>query len=470
MSLDLSRFIESLEGIDYTSDDTLLKALNLILDPPISTLSFNDVIIDGYKLPQPRLEYIEENIIRSVLGENGIDLFMSLDLVISMLPLSKLESLTSSSRGAILEMLREEAYNTARSLAELYRIKAEDLRGEDDVKREILMLAPSIRLLDTVRGEWDKWVWKRTDRYGRESPDPKLILDDILRIGNALRDRGIKVYIATDMEHDYGDVLKPYDIISVKIPQRLAKIVYVRDQSVTWFKNPILGNMALDFRRGEEAVLSEIYSKLNLRPLFRIRWVAEGSRLIRAYMEGGNFFVIRTEYSTAVLTGVGVRGSNHATFKILSSILPEDVRLIGVPLAGYIKDWASGAVHLDVVFSYIGDVGGERLALVDPSRIGFYSLLEYRRREGAFRIIEMPRLMKELGVRLDEPPREGQSSITMINALNLGRGRIVSDSFNELINRYLERMYGIDVIRVDIPQLEAGGGGVRCSTRELWRS
>ncbi|MEM1685379.1 MAG: arginine deiminase family protein [Acidilobaceae archaeon] len=469
MNLDLSGIIESLEGIGYISDDKLLKTFNLILDPPISTLSFNDAIIGDFELPQPRLEYIEGRVIRSALGENGIDLFISIDLVISMLPLSKLESLVASDRNVILEIIREEAYTTARSLAELYRIRGEDFRSEDDVKREILILAPSSRLLDTVRGEWDKWVWRRTDRYGRESPDPKLILDDILRIGNALRDYGVKVYIATDIEHDYGDILKPYDIIPVKIPQRLAKIVYVRDQSVTWFKSPILGNMTLDFRRGEEAVLSEIYSKLNLRPLFRIRWVAEGDKLIRAYMEGGNFFVIKTEYGTAVLTGVGVRGSNYAVFKILASILPEDVRLIGVPLAGYIKDWVSGAVHLDVVFSYIGDIGGERLALVDPSRMGFYSLLEYNRREGSFKIIEMPRLMRELGVKLDEPPREGQSRITMINALNLGKGRIISDSFNELVNRYLERMYSIDVIRVDIPQLEAGGGGVRCSTRELWR-
>jgi len=107
--------------------------------------------------------------------------------------------------------------------------------------------------------------------------------------------------------------------------------------------------------------------------------------------------------------------------------------------------------------------------LVDPSRLGFYSLLEYDRRSGSFKLIELPRLARELGITLDEPPREGASLITMVNALNLGRGRLVVDGYNEGVNRYLEKTYGVEVFKVEIPHLEAGGGGVRCATRELWR-
>jgi len=134
-----------------------------------------------------------------------------------------------------------------------------------------------------------------------------------------------------------------------------------------------------------------------------------------------------------ILAGMGVRGTNWAAFRELGEILPEDIRIIGVPIAGYIKNWQYDAVHLDVVFSYLGDVGGIKVALIDPSRVGFYALLEYNRKTGLFKPVEFPRLMKELEIQLDEPPRERASLIIMVNALNLGGGRLVADSFNENI-------------------------------------
>jgi len=62
-------------------------------------------------------------------------------------------------------------------------------------------------------------------------------------------------------------------------------------------------------------------------------------------------------------------------------------------------------------------------------------------------------------------PKTG-SDITLVNGLNLGEGKVVVDSFNKDANRYLEREWGLDLIEVEIPQVEAGGGGVRCATRE----
>jgi len=76
--------------------------------------------------------------------------------------------------------------------------------------------------------------------------------------------------------------------------------------------------------------------------------------------------------------------------------------------------------------------------------------------------------MKQLGIRISEPTREGASPITMVNALNLGKGKIISDWYNHAVNEYVERVLGVEVIEVKIPQIEAGGGGVRCATRELW--
>ncbi len=84
----------------------------------------------------------------------------------------------------------------------------------------------------------------------------------------------------------------------------------------------------------------------------------------------------------ALFTGIGVRGSNWATFEFLSYILPENIKIYGIPLSGYIKNWSeTGAVHLDVVFTYLGDLSRSYYALVDPMRIGFYSIVEYVRKK-----------------------------------------------------------------------------------------
>ena len=58
--------------------------------------------------------------------------------------------------------------------------------------------------------------------------------------------------------------------------------------------------------------------------------------------------------------------------------------------------------------------------------------------------------------------------LSISNALNLGNGKLVVDSFNAEASRYLEREWGLDIIEVSIPQIEAGGGGVRCATREYY--
>jgi arginine deiminase len=185
-------------------------------------------------------------------------------------------------------------------------------------------------------------------------------------------------------------------------------------------------------------------------------------------MEGGNFFLLKCDENVILLTGIGVRGSNLATFKILADLLPEDLRLIGIPLAGYIRNWESGAVHLDVVFAYLGDIDGQNVALVDPSRMGFYSALEYDRKSNSFILTEFSKIAKDLNILMVEPPRDGGSSITMTNALNLGRGRFLVDEVNHDVNKYMEQNLNAQLIEVKIPQIEAGGGGPRCATRELY--
>jgi arginine deiminase len=94
----------------------------------------------------------------------------------------------------------------------------------------------------------------------------------------------------------------------------------------------------------------------------------------------------------------------------------------------------------------LGELNGVYYAVLDPLRLGFYSGLEYVREKEAFQTIPLGRLFKELGLIIDEPPREKTSLITMSDALNLGRGKLIIDAYNREVNRYVEREFGVDVI------------------------
>jgi arginine deiminase len=464
--------LEYLNVIDEVSDDIVERALSIVLNPPIQVINLEGSIArrEPFIPSQPNIEYIEVGRLQQIMGPKGLEIFLALDQIISLTPYSTLRSTNPKS---LVEVIRYLGGKLHGNLRKIHSLKAVEFRGEDSVKEEILLVLPSKTQVDNVRGKQGLWIWREKTRYGVESPEFEGLVSEILSIGEKLVNLGLKVDVAVDSStyQFVEDRLYKFNVVTLDMPVDKLKTIYVRDQSVTWLPNPIIGNMALPFRRGEEGVVVEVYHKLGLTPLFRVRWALLDNVLVRAVMEGGNFFVIKGGGGdVVVLSGIGVRGSNWATFKVLGELLPEDVRLVGVPLAGYIRNWELGAVHLDVVFSYLGDLGGVRVALVDPSRLGFYSLLEYDRKTGLFKPVELLKLMKELEVIVDEPPRDGASVITMVNALNLGRGRLVADGFNESVNRYLERSYGVEVVRVDIPHLEAGGGGVRCATRELWRS
>ncbi len=456
--------------------EQLLKLITYVFNPPHKYEDLSRALYRGPELPpQPRLEYIDcSELSTKIQVSNACRVFQILDSIVSLMPYSKLKTLKYFIRNMqtsdLCDLIREWSSKICENSKILQNLKSEDLRAEDTPKSKILLLAPSDRQFRVVINNWDKWVWKRTAYDGSQAPQASRWLMDIAKIAHVLRDEGLEVVIAIDrsLREESEEVLRGFKVMELDIPEGMAKVGYVRDQSVTWFEYPILCNMALDIRRGEEEVLCEIYHRLGIPPVARARWIELNGKLVRSYMEGGNFFIIKSEDQVALLTGIGVRGSNIATIKFLSQILPDDVRIFAVPIAGYIKYWSLGAVHLDVVFAYIGEVKGVRLALADPSRMGFYSILEYDRRRDSFKVVEFLKVMKELDVLVDEPPRESYSPITMVNALNLGGGKIVSDSYNKSINQYLEREFGVDVIEVEIPQIEAGGGGVRCATRELW--
>ena|GEM_PF-612166 len=463
----LNEFLRHLKELD---DDVVEKAVRFWMVAPIEKYSFSDAIKEWdtrHLPPQPIEEFIRiDNIVRA-LGRDGLNTFIAVDQIISLLPNSLYQQLIKAESSERLSILRGfckkiEDHVEGKSLT--------DLKPEDAKKEKVLLVIPSQKQLKVVYNNWDRWVWRRITYNGEPTPSVDGWIRDVLKLADAIKDANVTPIIVTDksIEERVREEAS-YNVIGLDIPEDLAKIGYVRDQSVTWCRHPIIGNMALDIRQGEEWIINEVYYELGLTPLLRVRWAKDREYLVKAKMEGGNFFLLKIDGSTVLLTGVGVRGSNYPIFKVLSEILPEEVRIIGVPLSGYVKNWAeTGAVHLDVVFTYLGELNGVYYSVLDPLRLGFYSGLEYNREKEAFQIISLGRLFKELGVIIDEPPREKTSPITMSNALNLGKGKLVADAYNREVNKYLEKEFGVDVIEVEIPQIEAGGGGPRCASRELW--
>ena len=463
------------DKLDFVSEIALSKLLDLVLDPPVEVIELSEPILPQPGItppPQPRVEFIDPAKLESEVGvPKAVELFLAVDQVVSLMPYSDYVKLRSLGDKYRLELFYNWKEVVATSSKRLHKLKLEDFKAEDEKKESVMLIAPSERQLGVVRGKWTQWAWRQVAYDGSETPRVEGWIGEVAEIARMLAREGVKPVIVLDKRGDYRGckhVVEGFTRVEVDIPENMAKIGYSRDQSVTWFENPVICNMALNLRQGEELVLNEIYYELKKPPVARARWSLVNGKLLRSSMEGGNFFVIKAEDEVVLITGVGVRGSNAATIEFLASLLPEGVRIIAVPIAGYIGDWKTGAVHLDVVFAYLGSVGGSRYALVDPARMGFYSALEYDRKTRGFRLIEFPLLMKQLGIKISEPPREGASPITMVNALNLGTGKVISDEYNREVNKYIEKVFGVDVIEVKIPQIEAGGGGVRCATRELW--
>lgn len=459
--------------------NVLLSAVKLVLDPPLIHEEYSKYLSKtrGEKLPpQPKETFLDDRrIISKIKNKDALKVFLKMDELISLLPYTVTQNIKNLLKDQKYGELIETLYlwgNKLDKIRSTFHINLADFHAEDDIKKYILLVMPSKKQLQQVKGYWTEWVWNSNTVTGELAPTWEGWLTDLTRLAVALRSEGIKVIFAIDKvekEEIIARLGKIYDYITVNMPINKPKVGYVRDQSVTWLKHPIICNMALEIRSGEEHILNEIYWKLNIPPIFRPRWSMINGRVKRAIMEGGNFILIKNNNETALFTGIGVRGSNLAALKSLSNFLPDEITIYAVPLSGYIKNWKeTGSVHLDVVMLYSGRVKGLNVMFVDPGRIGFYSILKYHPDKESFTTESLGEIAKRLDITLDEPPRKEASAITMINALNLGNGKLVVDPYNASVNKYLQEKWGLDLIEVPIPQLEAGGGGIRCTTRELF--
>ncbi len=429
--------LSPLERLISEDDSAILRSLEEALNPPVIRMDYSDIFHGDGLPPQPPVEVVRP----SDLSDE--ELFLAVDLVSSI----------TGSRDP--DDLKADAERLLRDWRRRPRLRPEDWK-----KDHVALALPERDHLEEVRGRWTRWVWRKVAYDGWPAPDFDGWVRDLTSLADAIAAEGVDVVF---MAGSSGSVLEEMGYRVVRVPIRgvLPKLGYPRDPSVAWSEQPVLMNMALDLRRGEEDVASAFFRSLGIEPVFRPRWWHDGRFLHRAKAEGGNFILVEGD-RMALFTGVGVRGTNAAALKLIQEFLSvqgHEVRVYGVPLPGYIRDWTTGAVHLDVVMMHAGPV-----TFVSPGRMGFYSLIRYG---DDLDVVELGRVFRELGIPVDEIPAEG-SEITMVNGLNLGGGKLVVDSYNSEANRYLESEWGLDLIEVSIPQVEAGGGGARCATREFY--
>ena len=469
----LNPFLEALDK------NTLLSVIKSVLAPPLLHRWYLRYLTksQGKDLPpQPKKIFLnEKEILYKIKSLNSRDAFLAVDELISLLPYSILRKIYTFLEEDEEEEITDILYSWASRIDKVrssININPDHFYAEDDIKKHILLIMPSKKQLSVVKGRWTEWVWSPKTLFGEDAPSWEGWLTDLAGLADTLKSEGIKIIFAVDnseKEEIIERLGKVYNYIGINMPTGKAKIGYARDQSVTWFRYPIICNMALDIRSGEEYVLNEIYWKLDIPPIFRPRWSIINGVIEKAVMEGGNFILVKGNGKIALFTGIGIRGTNLAALKALSQILPPETSIYVVPLSGYIRNWReTGTVHLDVAMLYCGEADGWKVMLVDPSRIGFYSVLKYNPDSDRFIPENLGQIAETLDITLDEPPRGEVSKITMTNALNLGGKKLVVDPYNKEVNRYLEQEWGFDLIKVSIPQLEAGGGGIRCSTRELF--
>jgi arginine deiminase len=431
--------LEALEGVLSSEDEALSLALKEVRDPPLRRISYTGAFHPSGIPPQPEIEFIELEELKT-----RPDLFIGVDLISCLLRAEDPDSLKEGAEDLISRMRRKE-----------------EIRSEDSQKSHIALALPEKEHLEAVIGRWTDYVWKPRAYDGSEAPSFEGWVEDLKAIADALKNEGINViFYGGDSVEEMREI--GYNVVKVKLRKQLPKLGYPRDPSVAWSNSPVIMNMTLEHRRGEEDAAADFFSKIGLKPAFRPRFWSDGKRIVRARAEGGNFIVVRGKDRVALFTGIGVRGSNRAAIELIKeyfSLKGVDLDIYGVPLPGYMRDWRTGAVHLDVVMMNAGPC-----VFLSPGRMGFYSFLKFGEN---IDFVDAGSVFNELGVEVDEIPAKG-SEITLVNALNIGRGKLVVDAYNEEASDYLEREWGLDVIRVKIPQVEAGGGGVRCASREYY--
>jgi N-dimethylarginine dimethylaminohydrolase len=216
------------------------------------------------------------------------------------------------------------------------------------------------------------------------------------------------------------DVLDP-------LPGLYTKSVYMRDPLVTVKGGAIIGRLAAQMRRGEEAFVSRTVAEIGLPILGTI----SGSGVV----EGGSYAKITP---TVALFGTSIRCNDAGAAQLADILRYHGVTLISVPLSGF-------EFHLDGTLSMI-DVDR---ALLSPETGPHW----------------LPDLLREHGITpIWVPPTEGYG----VNGLTIAPGHVIMSSSAPRTAEMLDRI-GVRVDVIDYDAIEGNGGGIHCSTMELRR-
>lgn len=219
------------------------------------------------------------------------------------------------------------------------------------------------------------------------------------------------------------------EVLSLDSPMpHLTRSVFTRDQAIVAPGGAVICRFGVDYRRGEERVISRTLGKLEM-PILR---TIHGAGL----MEGGSFCWLNPR---AAAVSIGHR-SNHEGARQLEEILAVmGVELLWVDNVGY-------GIHIDGSLVMI-DVD---LALVSMPDLPWWFLER----------------LGELGIHtVDAHPLDGAFGV---NCLAVRPGRVIMSAHAERTADKLRGM-GIEVILVEYDELHKGGGGIHCSTLPLIR-
>ena len=211
------------------------------------------------------------------------------------------------------------------------------------------------------------------------------------------------------------------------MPPRLMNAVYVRDPMCVVRGGAVIGRMGPLMRRGEERYATQAVAALGMPVLRTIHGTGT--------LEGGTVVKLTPR---VYAFGASMRCNPEGARQLAEVLAPLGVELIVVPLVGW-------SIHLD---GHLSMVDRDK-ALCDVRRLPYWFLER----------------LGELGIELIEKHEDEDWAI---NGLVVRPGRLLlSEGHPHTVERLAAR--GIEAIEIPYGEIQRGGGGIHCTTMELWR-
>lgn len=281
--------------------------------------------------------------------------------------------------------------------------------------RKVLLRRPGVEFEQIDPAHWDEHAGATFDPDGRwywmeqQRPDLARMQVQHHHLVATLESFGVETH-----------VLDP-------LPGVYTKAIYMRDPLVTVKGGAVIGRLAPWMRRGEEADVTRRVADLGMPILGTIT----GS----GFMEGGSFVKLNPNLA---LFGTSVRCNRAGGDQLADLLKYVGVEVIQVPLSGF-------EFHIDGTMAMI-DVDR---ALVSPESAPHW----------------LPDLLRENGI---YPIWVDIDEGWAVNGLTISPGHVLLSNSAPKTIENLESI-GVKVTVIEYDAVQAGGGGIHCSTMELLR-